>query len=960
MNKKINLNCILLSLMLLLPFIGYGVLVSNETMDYSLKEGELEFANLEKNPKTASANTYSTKHERPVSILVYNEFTDKNEEFVNTMSAIETYYNQEFHYENLTDYNKLDSKLSEHHILLILEQENTNSSITKKIGNEWATSLNNFVDSGGVVILTDFRNSSINDVGLTSHIYNNSGLMDISGFSASTSSSTLYQVNSSSALARGISTEWTTTYSVSFTTTDYTYSIVDDGTNPVVAHKVMGKGHIVLLGFDMFETEGNCSTILANSIRLHNHIVFDESHTPRDSILDSLANFSIDLVSEGFGVTRMDNFNSKIINSADILAVMASDVNYSSTEVDVIDDFIRSGKGLYLATEWTEYGDELDPILTRFNVKRNKTASIYDSDDYIVDKNRVKYDDQNILNHSCSLMSYNVEFYKGTGFIEYPSSAVKLVTTDNDETASWGGEFSSYGIDASNIPVALAFTTEGNGRIVLFGDAGFMNDEFDADGDGTTGYHEVDNKNLAINSMIWVSAAGKKEHVILVDESHGSIFHINNAGEYDTFAKYLTYNGYTIKWMTGFQTDLLSKSDILFITEGNTNYTTSEVNSINSFVKNGKALFLLGDYGIYNIRSNKIANSFGIKFNTTTDAYLKDSDDGLVDTSYIIYESDNINTHPITKGVERIEIDRGTSFTSIGGGVSLIETDDNDTCTWHDTGYPANKVPIITAKQYYSGQLVVLTDVNFLHSGTDPDGDGIVNFFDSDNELLTLNSFEWFKGKAPEVTINNPDDSQFCNKAVPSFNFTIANNEGGTMWYKIGTDTKTITSSNGNIDETIWDKVENGSTTITFYGKNSYELTGSKSVTLNVDLFDPIITILSPEAEDEFGSTPPTLSVKVNESNINSMWYTLNGNGNYTLKNNTSINSAVWEGLIQGEVTIKVFANDLAGNVGSKSVLITKKGGLIPGYNFSILFLMILSTLGVLSVLSYKKILKSN
>jgi hypothetical protein len=955
MNKKINLNCILLGLMLLLPFIGFGVLGSNETIDFSPKDEELGFDNLEKNLKTSSANTFSTKHERPVSILVYNEFTDKDQEFVNTMSAIETYYNQEFHYENLTDYNKLDSKLSDHHILLILEQENTNSSITKKIGNEWATSLNNFVDSGGVVILTDFRNTSINDVGLTSHIYNNSGLMEISGFSASASSSTLYQENSSSALARGISTEWTTTYSVSFTTTDYTYSIVDDGTNPVVAHKVMGKGHIVLLGFDMFETEGNCSTILANSIRLHNHIVFDESHSPIDKISTTLANFSIDLVSEGFGVTRMDNFNSKIINSADILFLTASDVNYTTSEADIIEGFIKRGKGLYLATEWTEYGDGLDPVLTRFNVKRNKTASIHDSDDYIVETNRIKYDTQNILNHSSTLMCSNVEFYKGTGFIEYPSSSIKIVTTDNDGTATWGGGLSSYGHDASNVPVSLALTTSGNGRIVIFGDTGFMNDVFDADSDGITGYHEADNKDLAMNSMIWVSAAGNEEHIVLMDESHNPRYSIN--GAFSTFAKYLIYNGYTVKWMTTFHTDLFSNSDILFISEGLTNYSSSEVNSINSFVKKGKDLFLVGDWGQYNIRTNKIANSFGIKFNTT-EAYLKDSDDGN-GGGYINYQSDNINKHPVTKGISRIEIARGTGFDSLGGGISLIETDDNDTTTWSDTGYPANNIPIITAKQYHSGQLVVFTDLALIMDNLDPDGDGVVNFFDSDNELLTLNSFEWFKGKAPDVIVNNPTDSQFCNKEVPSFNITIANNEGGTMWYKIGTDTKTITSLNGTIDETIWENVENGSTTITFYGKNSYELTGSTSVNINVDLFDPVITILSPEAVDEFGSTPPKLSFKVNESNLDSMWYRLNGEGNYTLVNNTSINSTVWEGLTQGEVTIKVFANDLAGNVGSKTVLITKKGEAIPGYNLSLLFLMIFSTLGVISVLSYKKISKS-
>ena len=71
-----------------------------------------------------SASTLNNEHQiLPVSILVYTEYTDINDEFVRTMEAIDNTYGTDYYYENLTDYTNLDSALSGHDIFLIPEQE---------------------------------------------------------------------------------------------------------------------------------------------------------------------------------------------------------------------------------------------------------------------------------------------------------------------------------------------------------------------------------------------------------------------------------------------------------------------------------------------------------------------------------------------------------------------------------------------------------------------------------------------------------------------------------------------------------------------------------------------------------------------------------------------------------------------------------------------------------------------
>ena len=198
-----------------------------------------------------------------VSILVYSQYADESLELPNTIQAINDSYGTDYYYENLTDYTNLDTELSGHDILLIPEQEDATNTQLKIVGNAWASNLSNFINNGGIVILLDYNGGS----GGTFHIYNASGLMEIDG------TTDIYDLNVSivavnDPLATGVSSTFIAPDgSLSFNTTETT-SVVDDGINPMVVHKIFGNGHIVLLGCDFWEIESNCSTILGNAIHL--------------------------------------------------------------------------------------------------------------------------------------------------------------------------------------------------------------------------------------------------------------------------------------------------------------------------------------------------------------------------------------------------------------------------------------------------------------------------------------------------------------------------------------------------------------------------------------------------------------------------------------------------------------------------------------------------------------------
>ncbi len=726
----------------------------------------------------------------PISILVYTEYVDGSSggEYQNTMTAINNTYGTDYYTTNLTDYNDLASQIGEHDIFLIPEQELVNDDATMRtVGQAWAGILPTYVNDGGIVILMSF--GSFGGTGTTSYIYNETGLMEIYGFT-DVSFTSINLVNTSDALARGISSSWTgPNGAVSFDSPDQT-TVVDDGSDPVVIHKMMGKGHIVLLGFDLFMIEGNCSTILANAIRLHRHVIFDNSHGQYETIHGAYSSFADDLVAENFAVSSYDAFDTDFITASDVVVVPYCSVFFTAPEKAFLENYVLQGGGLFLLSDWGTFGDRVGDLANIFGYSFDNSYSIIsDTDDNeppSSDPNQPVYSGANIHNHSLSVDVSDVQMFYGTAILGTPADAYNIITTDTDGTSLW---FNGTVLNGASCYAASKF---GMGRVVVSSDANFIEDDSDYDMDGTFDYDEHDNDNLVVNSIRWLSAAGIVERKVLFDTSHG--LWVGWASYFD-FMEYLTCNGYTVHWMTIFHETMLESTHVLVLSAGGADYTPAENVTIRNFVDNGGGLLMLTDWTWFGDKLDYVAAELGMVRNSTH-AYLSDSDDGMYGgNSYIFYDGANIGTHPITEGVNRILVDRGTGLINIGGGTPLVTADIDGTSDWHNdsTGYwPADGVDVFAAKDFGMGRLVYLTDVNIVVSGT---------FLIADNNLFLVNAFQWLsENRAPAITLTYPNGGETVNNTIlitwtavdpnkdPILGYDLLySNDSGASWFPIVT-----------------------------------------------------------------------------------------------------------------------------------------------------------------------------
>src|SRR6187431_2739160 len=114
--------------------------------------------------------------------------------------------------------------------------------------------------------------------------------------------------------------------------------------------------------------------------------------------------------------------------------------------------------------------------------------------------------------------------------------------------------------------------------------------------------------------------------IVLIDEAHHN-FHTKN-GRFKAFANIVEKDGYIVQASSElFTTEYLNKGKILVISNAlnvvNTEkwslptpsaFTDSEIDAVNTWVKNGGSLFLIADHMPFPGAAEKLAASFGFKF----------------------------------------------------------------------------------------------------------------------------------------------------------------------------------------------------------------------------------------------------------------------------------------------------------------------------------------------------------
>jgi hypothetical protein len=693
----------------------------------------------------------------PIDILVYNQYADVSPggEYQNIMDAILAVYGQAFNYDNLSDYSQLGSRINNYDVLLIIEQENANSTLINVVAAAWSSFMEGWVLDGGIVICMGYYEHAY---GQTQRILNSTGLMKLYNCTDEYHASSSI-TEPSDALAFGVTSPYTAIDgTVGFDTTEGVI-VAEAGGKATVVHKMLGLGHVVMLGYDMYERGAAEDTMLANAIRLTRHAVFDNSHSQIYNPLSGYTDFASYICENyGFAITTMNVWDEALVSSCDVLVAGSGGTppitSYSGAEINFIKNFVASGGGLLVETDWSQWGNNTVELLGTFGFARNYTGPVIaDTDDNGGDRNQPIYGAGNIANHSATLGVSTIQMYYGNAFIAMPANAKPLVWTDSDGTAEWSG-----GGVVSNLPVAASLNY-GKGRIIALADCDIFSDN-NYDGDASDDFYDENNAAFAAGIMNWLSAAGIPEKTILLEQSHTPYFALNSI---INSLYLLTQNGFNIRWESHFSEALINEADVVINVDGTVNWTAPEKAVLEDFLSRGGGLFLLCDWKVYGTQTNDLLAEYGMVLNGST--YLTDSDDGWVDGppgSYIAYEGGDLGSHPILTGVHRIEIDRGCGFSSIGGGTVLVRTDSDGTAGWYGDG-AANSVPVVVANTHGYGRFVVLADLDFLGSG-DPDGDGYYQIYDSDNDVFIANIFYWLiENRAPIVHVVFPNGGEVLN-----------------------------------------------------------------------------------------------------------------------------------------------------------------------------------------------------
>ncbi|MFW9948139.1 MAG: FG-GAP repeat domain-containing protein [Candidatus Odinarchaeota archaeon] len=237
----------------------------------------------------------------------------------------------------------------------------------------------------------------------------------------------------------------------------------------------------------------------------------------------------------------------------------------------------------------------------------------------------------------------------------------------------------------------------------------------------------------------------------------------------------------------------------------------------------------------------------------------------------------------------------------------------------------------------------------------DANNDGLNDIVTANNDDDTVSILLW--NFLPSIKINTPSHNDFFGKTTPTFNVEIMDQNLDTMWYTLNNGVNNYTfTSNGTIDEEAWESLGNGTITIKFYANDTMSKIGSAEVMVRKDIFKPIITIYEPKLEEEFIDLPPIFNISINEPNLDSIWYTIDeGQTNVTITELMGvINKDIWKAAPAGHITIRFYAQDKAGNIGSNLIIVIKKS---PPPGIPIELIIIISSISGGAVIGVASIL---
>ena len=204
---------------------------------------------------------------------------------------------------------------------------------------------------------------------------------------------------------------------------------------------------------------------------------------------------------------------------------------------------------------------------------------------------------------------------------------------------------------------------------------------------------------------------------------------------------------------TSITLDKLEGYDVFLIPYAEIAFTSSEIDAIMSYVKDGGGIWVFGEYKTYTT-TNSISQEFGVTFNNDT---VYDPTDNVEGNNFwpLIHI---LETHPITEGVESFGYYAGCSL-NVNQPSEIIAKGDDDAYSTYYISYP----PVLAAVEYGSGKAVFCGDMTPLHPNYYPER------LTDEEKLLLSNIVEWLLAEEkPSVSIST-DKFKYC----PCDNMTV-------------------------------------------------------------------------------------------------------------------------------------------------------------------------------------------
>lgn len=196
------------------------------------------------------------------SILTWTAYADVSTsgEYQQTKRAISTYFpNYTETATTTTDATTLATALAGKQVFLVVEQENSSTSVLDVLGTTLGPVLSAFVNSGGTIIVCSYATSE--------HLLlTKSGLLDVTPVSTP-ASATIAKVGDDR-LNAGITAPFIGSSLHTYTTTNGLVSLRTTSNEPVVISRDVGAGHVVLIGTDFNTIGTGMDRVIANAVAL--------------------------------------------------------------------------------------------------------------------------------------------------------------------------------------------------------------------------------------------------------------------------------------------------------------------------------------------------------------------------------------------------------------------------------------------------------------------------------------------------------------------------------------------------------------------------------------------------------------------------------------------------------------------------------------------------------------------